>query len=111
VSSEDETVRLRADRVPAGGAEFVMSRLDWPGYTFTNAERSTPTDGYLLTVQVPESSEGEVVELSYAPPHWDALRAGLLGSVGLAVLWSLAAAGLAFARRRRDRSRTVASLP
>ena len=100
LSQEPETVRLGVDRVPTGGGTFVMSRLDWPGYEVVNAEHESPTDDYLLTVRVPESSEGEVITLSYAPPHWSVLRAGLLGAVGFGMLWSALAAGLALARRR-----------
>jgi hypothetical protein len=100
LSQEPETVRLRVDRVPSGGGTFVMSRLDWPGYEATNAELEPPTDDYLLTVRVPESSEGEEVTLSYAPPHWSALRSGLLGAVAIGLGWSVVAAGLALVRGR-----------
>lgn len=104
LSQEPESVRLRVDRVPSGGGTFVMSRLDWPGYVATNAELESPIDDFLLTVRVPESSEGKVVTLSYAPPHWNVLWVGLLGAVGLGVTWSVAAAVLALMRRRSARS-------
>lgn len=100
LSQEPESVRLRAENVPSGGGTFVMSRLDWPGYEISNAEHASPTDGYLLTVQVPQSSEGEVITLSYAPPHWTVLRALLLGGIGFGALWSALAVGAVLARRR-----------
>ncbi|MGH3588286.1 MAG: hypothetical protein ACRDQ0_18440, partial [Pseudonocardia sp.] len=100
LSQQPAVVRLRVDRVPSGGGTFVMSRLDWPGYEVTNAVHESPVDDYLLTVRVPDSAEGEVVTLSYAPPHWSLLWPGLLGAVGIGLVWSAVADALALVRRR-----------
>jgi len=100
VTRGPEAVSLHVDGVPPGGGTFVMSRLDWPGYRVTNARHVPPVDGYLMTVRVPESSEGGLLTLSYAPPHWGGLRAGLLGAIGLGLAWSVLAATLTLRTRR-----------
>lgn len=70
VDGEDRTVRLRVDRVPAGGGRVVLSRLAWPGYTTDVGTLADPVDGYLLTVDLPATAAGQVVTVHFSPPGW-----------------------------------------
>ncbi len=82
----DTDVTLRVDGVPAGGGQAVLSRLDWPGYTALGATIAPPTDGYLLTVDVPADSAGQTVTISFRPPAWRVE----LAMFGLAIVGLLA---------------------
>jgi len=85
----DTEVRLAVEDVPAGGGVVVLSRLAWPGYEATNAAVGEPTDGYLLTIEVPSDATGQTVTIRFRPPGWRlevaALIVALLGCVAWAV--------------------------
>ena len=94
------------DSVPAGGGQVVLSRLAWPGYTATNATvREEATDGYLLTIDVPETAAGSVVDIVFRPPGW---TVGL-GSMALAVAGAATWAVLDVVGRRRRGRRSAAA--
>jgi hypothetical protein len=99
LTNTDRTVSFRVDTVPPGGGRVVFSRLNWPGYTATNATVAKPADKFLLQVKVPPGAVGKVVTVTFTPPAW---RLGW-ATWGLALLggllWSTAA--LLGARRRK----------
>jgi len=70
VTSASQKATLRVDHLPAGGGTVTFSRLAWPGYSVGNATVADNVDGYLLTVNVPASSVGKTVTVSFAPPGW-----------------------------------------
>lgn len=83
-----------------GDTTLVFARIAWPGYTATLDGERVPTEigpAGLLTMVLPEGSEGELV-LSFTPPG---LYAGLvIGAVGVAIL----VACVVLAVRRRSAS-------
>ena len=64
-----------------------MSRLAWPGYRATGAEIAEPVDGYLLTIDVPDTSAGEVVTLTFRPPGWRLELAAFALAICFFVVW------------------------
>lgn len=100
VHRSNTRVSLSVKDVPDRGADVVLSRLDWPGYGVEGASFASPVDDYLLTVHVPASSQGKIVDIRFRPPGWEVVTVtGLLGIAGGAV-WSMLAL-----RRVRRRSR------
>ncbi|HEY3528566.1 MAG TPA: hypothetical protein VGK78_05405 [Nocardioides sp.] len=92
VQADATSTTFRVDRVPAGGGMVVLSLLDWPGYSTSAGSLGDPVDGYLVTVHLPASAQGESVEVAFDPPGWTAeVAAWVLALLGGA-LWSLAAA-------------------
>lgn len=89
VEESNREVTFTVDAVPDGGGTVVFSRLDWPGYSVTNAQLDEPTRGYLLTLDIPASSVGSQVTLSFTPAGWNiglvALGASLVLTLVLAV--------------------------
>jgi hypothetical protein len=83
---------FRVDRVPATGGTVVLSLLDWPGYSTSSGSLAAPVDGYLVTLRLPASAQGQTVDVGFRPPGWWAE----LGAWALALLagaaWSVAAA-------------------
>ena len=84
----------------------MLSLLDWPGYATDVGSLSHPVDGYLVTVHLPASAQGETVHVDYRPPGWTVEAAAwvlaLVGGVG----WSLF-----FAVRRRSARKSRAGEP
>jgi hypothetical protein len=103
--SSPERVTLHVDDVPAGGGEVLFSRLPWPGYTVTGGTLGEPLEGYLLRVEIPASSAGTDVVLSFRPPAWTVQVASLLLAGGLAVALVVTSAVVAVRRRRGAVSR------
>lgn len=96
----DRNVRLRVDRVGDDGGRVVFSRLAWPGYTADGGDVVEVND-YLLGVDLPAGSQGEVVEVSFSPPGWGLSKVALAAALLLGAGWSLLALVLARQRRRR----------
>ncbi len=98
LSNSDRTVSFRVDKVPPGGGRVAFSRLNWPGYSATNASVTTPADTFLLQVALAPDSVGKVVTVTFTPPGW---RLGW-ATWGLALLGGLlwSAMSLRGARRR-----------
>ena len=96
VDAATDGTSFRIDELPADGGTVVLSLLDWPGYATDVGSLADPVDGYLVTVDLPASAQGETVHVDFRPPGWDAEIAAwaiaLVGGVG----WSLF-----FAVRRR----------
>ena len=86
-----------------GDTSLIFGRIAWPGYSATLDGVAVPTEigpAGLLTVVLPEDSEGELV-LSFTPPG---LYGGLaIAAAGLAIL---AVCVILAARRRRVTSPT-----
>ena len=101
IENSDMSVSFRVDSVGPVGGEVVLSRLAWPGYLVQNAVLGEPLRDYLLTVDVDEAAEGEVVTVSFVPPSWHLGIACMLAALLGAVLISVAAW-----RRNRRLSRT-----
>jgi hypothetical protein len=101
VERDDESVRLKVGDVPSAGGEIVLSRIDWPGYQVTNATVADPVDDYLLTLRVSPDQANSEIDVRYAPPHWTLTLVGLAAAVATGLIWSLVAALLPLARRRR----------
>jgi putative flippase GtrA len=51
-------------------AVFIFPRLAWPGYKTSLGRLLTPTQGFLLTLEVPPGKDKEVT-VEYEPPAWD----------------------------------------
>lgn len=96
------TVRLKVDDVPAAGGQAVFSRLNWPGYSVTGGTLAEPVNDFLVAVDVPASTEGGIVELSFSPPGWTTVRASWALALVLGLGWSVTHLVLARSRRRRD---------
>ncbi|MBW3647800.1 MAG: hypothetical protein KY440_08510 [Actinobacteria bacterium] len=96
------TVRLKVDDVPAAGGQAVFSRLNWPGYSVTGGTLAEPVNDFLVAVDVPASTEGGTVELSFSPPGWTTVRASWALALVLGLGWSVTHLVLARRRRRRD---------
>jgi hypothetical protein len=96
------TVRLKVDDVPAAGGQAVFSRLNWPGYSVTGGTLAKPVNDFLVAVDVPASTEGGIVELSFSPPGWTTVRASWALALVLGLGWSVTHLVLARSRRRRD---------
>ena len=97
LSSDDETLRVRVDAVPAGGGEVALSRLSWPGYTVDGGTLGDPLRGYLLTVDLDEASIGDTVTVRFLPPAWTLI----VSSMVLALLLTVGLALAPLARRLR----------
>lgn len=82
---------FRVDQVPAGGGTVALSRIDWPGYSVTNANiDKTPVDGFLMNLHIDASAQGKVVTVAYRSPGWQLQTlAGLLW-VALMIVWIVA---------------------
>lgn len=80
-------------------AQLVFSRLAWPGYSTSAGTLVDPTDGFLLTVEVPAGFDGEVT-VSFRPAGLTATVALLAGSTAVVVAW----AAVLMIRRRRART-------
>jgi hypothetical protein len=90
ISQTDTSVSMRVVSTPSGGGEVALSRLAWPGYSVANATLSAqPVDGFLLGVDIPRSSVGEVVTVTFQPPGWAAEIGTWLLGVGGVVTWAL----------------------
>lgn len=90
IAQTDTSVTMKVVAAPAGGGEVALSRLAWPGYSVENATLSAqPVDGFLLALDIPSSSVGDEVTVSFQPPGWTVeLTAWLLG-VGGVLIWAL----------------------
>lgn len=103
MKADDTHVSFVPQGMGADGTSVVFSRINWPGVTVDNGSIAAPTRGYLVTIDIPASSEGKEVRVDFTPAGW---RLGLkllsLSLTGL-VLW----AGLE--RLLRTRNRTLMS--
>lgn len=97
-------VRMRVHGVPAEGGRIVLSRLDWPGYRVEGGTHADPLRGYLLTVDVPPGSEGQIVEVTFRPPGWELEVAALVASLTLSVVL-IVVSGVGWGRARRSSRR------
>jgi hypothetical protein len=90
ISQTDTSVSMRVLSAPAGGGEVALSRLAWPGYSAANAALSPqPVDDFLLSLDIPRSSVGEVVTVTFQPPGWAVEVGTWLVGVGGVALWAL----------------------
>jgi hypothetical protein len=92
-------VTLRVDQVASGGGRAALGRLPWPGYHASGADITSPVDGFLLALDVPEHAAGSTVSVAFTPPGWAAGVALWCVGVGGMVLWT--ACDLVAYRRRR----------
>ena len=99
VKNGDSTVSFKVDQIPSNGGGVTFSRLNWPGYSATNASIGDPVDSFLLHVTVPASSRGKVVTVSFLPPGWTLGKGTLVLGIGGGLIWSLAEV---VRRRRKD---------
>jgi hypothetical protein len=100
VSSSATRTSFRVDRVPADGGTVVLSLLDWPGYATSTGSLDDPVDGYLVTVDVPASAQGETVDVTFHPPGWATEVAALLLALFGGAVWSVWSAVAARRSRR-----------
>lgn len=101
VESGEDSVSFVVDSVPDGGGTVALSRISWPGYEVSNGTVSDELiDGFLMAVDVPASSEGQTVSVTFKNPGWQVqtTAAGLL--ILVLVLWT----GLTIVARARRRS-------
>ena len=95
----DSGTSFRVDQVPSSGGTVVLSLLDWPGYATDVGSLADPVDGYLVTVHLPPSAQGETVHVDFHPPGWAAEVAAWVLALLAGAAWSLVYA----VRRRRGR--------
>lgn len=90
-------VTFKVDSAPASGGTVALSRIDWPGYSATNAsiEQAT-TEGFLMSLHIDRSSVGKEVTVAYRSPGWQVQSAA-------GVLWLLLLLVWVLVRRRRMR--------
>ena len=100
VTADDDGTSFRVDAVPAGGGTVVLSLLDWPGYATEVGSLADPVDGYLVTVDLPASAQGDTVHVDFRPPGWTAEVAAWVLALVAGAGWSL----FYGVRRRRARA-------
>jgi hypothetical protein len=100
VSTSATRTSFRVDRVPTDGGTVVLSLLDWPGYATSTGSLDDPVDGYLVTVDVPASAQGETVDVTFHPPGWATEVAALLLALLGGAVWSVWSAVAARRSRR-----------
>ncbi|WP_130175986.1 YfhO family protein [Cryobacterium sp. SO1] len=90
LSQTDTSVTMKVLSAPADGGTVALSRLAWPGYSAENATLTTaPVDGFLLGLDIPQSSVGEVVTVTFQPPGWAfELTAWLTALTGI-LIWTI----------------------
>ena len=85
-------VSFRVETTLPTGGQVAFSRLDWPGYAFTNATQGPSVRGHLLTADLTADAAGQTVTVRFTPPGW---YAGV-GAIGVAVIgvlgWAVVAA-------------------
>lgn len=87
VTQTPETVRLTVD-APTEGGTITFSRLAWPGYAASGATLGTPSDGFLLTVQVEGGSQ--TVEVAFRPAGLTFALVCIATSILLVIGWTAA---------------------
>lgn len=92
-------VTLRVDEVASGGGRAALGRLPWPGYTASGTNVTSPVDGFLLAVDVPEHSAGSTLSVAFIPPGW--AEGVSLWCVGVGGMFLWMAWDVVAARRRR----------
>jgi hypothetical protein len=88
---------FHVDQVPPEGGTVVLKLLDWPGYATSAGSITDPVDGYLLTIHIPPSVQGQNVDVGFHPPGWPLE----LGAWALALVAGAAWSVVAAVRRRR----------
>lgn len=90
ISQTDTSVTMKVLAAPAGGGEVAFSRLAWPGYSVENATLSAEAvDGFLLSVDLPSSSVGEEVTVTFQPPGWTLELTSWLLAIGGVLIWAV----------------------
>lgn len=102
VSNDSGKLVLRVDRVGEDG-KAVLSRLDWPGYSVTNAQKASPLRGYLLQLDIPKDSVGKEITVLFEPPGWKLVIGSLLLALLMTLGWAVAAGVLRVRKARRSR--------
>ncbi|MBA3528730.1 MAG: hypothetical protein H0T91_05375 [Propionibacteriaceae bacterium] len=92
LTTRTREVQLRVNAVPAQGGVVVFSRLAWPGYTVEGGRLTDPTDGHLLTVELPATPSPQTVTVRFSPPGWSLELFTLWLGLGGGLLWSLGSA-------------------
>lgn len=87
VSVSTTSVTLTARNTSQESADLVFSRLPWPGYSTTAGSIVEPTDGFLLTVELPAGFDGELT-VTFRPAGLTATLALLAGAALVVVAWS-----------------------
>lgn len=98
VSTQPSSTRVHVDNPSDESGEVVFSRLPWPGYTASAGTIVDPTDGFLLTVEVPAGFEGDL-SVDFRPAGLTATIALLVGSTSAALAWAI----VLFVRQRSRR--------
>lgn len=98
-SESDTSVTFHVDELPADGGRVALSRIPWPGYSVDGGTLSQDSmEGFLLTVDLPASSAGQDVTVSFTPPGFagQTVFGGVIAVVTLGWLF------LRLGRSRRD---------
>lgn len=88
LSSDETSARLEVSNASDGAGVLVFSRLSWPGYSTSAGTIIDPTDGFLLTVEVPAGFDGEL-SIDFRPAGLNATIILLAASTVIALAWSL----------------------
>jgi hypothetical protein len=92
---------FRVTAVPSSGGTVVLSLLDWPGYATDVGSLADPVDGYLVTVDLPPGSAGEVVHVDFHPPGWHVELGAWALALAAGAGWSAVSAVRRLSRARR----------
>lgn len=99
ISRDASTVRFRVDRVADDGGRVALSRILWPGYSVSEGAFTEPTEGLLMTVDVPPDAAGSTIEISYRAPGWPLQWAAAVLLVLILAGWS----AMSWRHRRAER--------
>jgi hypothetical protein len=77
----------RIDSLPQGEAKAVLSRLNWPGYTVQGAKLDDPLRGYLVQLDLSESTVGSEITIEFQPPGWPLIVVSMIAAMTLMCVW------------------------
>jgi hypothetical protein len=87
---DDMGVRFRVDEVGPSGGEVALSRIAWPGYVVDGGTLSTQlVNDFMMGIDIPASSAGEIVSVSFRAPGWPLQVASGALLVLLVMAWGL----------------------
>lgn len=91
VHEDDMGVSFRVDEVGAAGGEVGLSRIAWPGYSISGGTLAPELiNDFMMGIDVPASSEGQIVTVAFRAPGWPAQVAAGLLLVALLTTWTVA---------------------
>jgi hypothetical protein len=87
MSMSSQKMVLRIDSLPQGEAKAVLSRLNWPGYSVQGAKLDDPLRGYLVQLDLSESTVGSEITIEFQPPGWPFIVISMIAAITLIGVW------------------------